>query len=42
VSKKRHHLLPKHARIPTGSLREYAAAAVLTATLLAAAVVFAA
>ena len=33
------HLLPKHARIPTGSLREYATAAALVATLVAAAVV---
>jgi inner membrane protein len=35
LSRRRRHLLPRHARIPTGSLREYAAAAVLTATLVA-------
>jgi membrane-bound metal-dependent hydrolase YbcI (DUF457 family) len=40
VSRSRRWLLPKPARIPTGSLREYAAATVLTATLLAAAVAF--
>jgi membrane-bound metal-dependent hydrolase YbcI (DUF457 family) len=42
VSKQRHWLLPKPARIPTGSLREYAAAAVMTVSLLAAALLFAA
>jgi len=34
LSRRRRWLLPKPARIPTGSLREYAAAAALTATLV--------
>jgi membrane-bound metal-dependent hydrolase YbcI (DUF457 family) len=36
LSRRRRWLLPAPARIPTGSLREYAATAVLTAALLAA------
>ena len=34
LSRRRRWLLPKPARIPTGSLREYATAAALTATLV--------
>ncbi|MDA0182898.1 metal-dependent hydrolase [Solirubrobacter phytolaccae] len=36
LSRHRHHLLPRSARIPTGSLRELAVAAVLTAGAVAA------
>jgi inner membrane protein len=39
VSRRRHHLLPAPARIPTGSLREYGLAALLATLLLTATVV---
>jgi membrane-bound metal-dependent hydrolase YbcI (DUF457 family) len=38
LSRRRRHLLPGLARIPTGSLREYAATALLTAALVVATV----
>ena len=41
VSRRRRWLLPKHARIPTGSVREFAVAALLAATAVAATVLLA-
>ena len=41
LSRRRHHLLPRPARIPTGSLREYGFVALLTTLLLTATLVLA-